>query len=619
MILHKKQIANQKLPRYLACPEAQVIDIETTNLKSIKGDIFSYCIGFPNGDVEVCRFDNKPLRTRNKLEQNLQDFLTNTKLAKIAHNYKFEYDWLTYHGYDVPSSTIWHDTMLMSQLLRNLTPRHGLDYLCMVLCDYDTTVDKEVERQAHARGDRYDKVDEELFYTYQVNDGIRPMLLYRVWEPLFRKDERLYCDYINEIEMVKVTLRIQSLGIKVDFEESNRLIRWLTDELEDTREEARNQLGEYVNLQSSKQMIDILYNRFKLPVLRISKKSGAASTKKDVIIELSQKYDHPILTLMLKHRAYSHALSMIQSYVEAADERGILRPTINSNEGKTGRQTSQDPNMQNVQKDRRTDDNTLDVKNPFPVPARRCFRTRKNARLYFGDYKGIEMMLIIEVAQCLRMIENIKQGLHPHIVACKIFYGPHVPEAQRFIDKKKSKSLYDTGKNGHFCLAYGGKLAKFASTLGLRIKESRISMEQYQEEYPEIAYLVDTVKKRVLTDGYVTTPFGRKLYIPKDKIHAGLNYLIQGTAAGILKRGQVAADNYLKTTWDDRVRMVLPIHDELIFHVPDDLDDCRDEILTGISNCMTWMPDIKTPLEVEWKVSDNTWQDAKDYEIPICK
>ena len=595
------------LKRYNSIKKFVSFDLETTGLNYYRGArIFSYCYGNgETGEVTIRRFDDKKRTIRRKYKRELQKLLDDVSIAKIAHNYKFEYSMLIREGFTIPKNTIWHDTLIMSQLLQNLNPMHKLDYLVWEMIGKSRKIAMKVDSQARARGYRWDKVDKPLMRKYQNEDGENPLLLYFTWIPIFIKDQLLYLDYLNEIEMVKVTVREEDFGVDLHWKNSNALIESLETSLEELQTESFELLGEYVNYNSHPQVCRLLFDKFKYPKLVIDKKTHNASVDKTVLLKLKKIKPHRILDLILQYRAYSSALSMLRSYQSRAEaDTGIIHPVINPNEATTGRQSSEDPNMQNIRK------GNADENNPYAVNIRSCFKCRSRYVYYFGDYSAIEMKLIIEAAQSKKMINYMAQGINPHIIACNIFYGKHLTKEKRFISKAETKTLYSYGKNGHFCLGYGGGVDKFASTLKLSIDEAIPGYIKYQEEFPEIAFLTRNLSKQVRADGYVLTPFGRKLFLPRDKIYAGLNYLIQGTAAGILKRAQVAIDSYLRTEWDDQVRIVLPIHDELIIAIPRELLKYKDEILYGITRCMVEIPNIITPLEVEWKKSTTTWDET---------
>jgi DNA polymerase-1 len=552
----------------------------------------------------------------------LQRIFNDTRTAKIAHNFKYEYAILDKEGIHIPDATVWHDTMLLGQLLNNKERSHSLEYLTWLYAGYSTEIDKQVRTQAKKRGNRYDKVDRELFDKYQIADGERPLILFACFHDEIKKDEKLYRDYLNEIQMVKTTHRMEKNGMRLDWKESDRIRYWLETELAYVSEETEKLFGERINLNSPKQLEKLLFEKLQFPPLRYNEKTGAIATDKTVIAELKERYEHPIFELIQKARSYKAGAGYIRSYQEYADKHGYIHPNINTNGTDTGRQSCNNPNMQNVEKDKGG------AGNPFPVPARRCFIPPKRHVLYLVDYAGIELRLIIEVAHSKAMMQVLKNGGNPHIVACKLFglpECPHYREYQKQIEtgnitqlgtcKKDCGILYNYAKNGHFCLAYGGGVPKFADTLHIPEKQAQRGFERYKEVFPEIGNLTKSISEFVKLHGYAETPFGRKLRVPVEKSYMGLNYLIQGTAAGILKRAQVRLDEYIYRTWSDAIKMQIPIHDELILAIPRSLLLHADAILNDMSNIMTDIHEIHVPLEVEWKKTRGSWADAKNYHI----
>lgn len=583
-------------------------DVETTGKKgkAIKDtDIFAYCVTDQYGDTEVWRVDTDDKEHNKAGWERLRKLFQDPKTAIIAHNYKYELAMLKKHKIEIHPQIVWHDTMLMSRMLRNLWPSHALDYAPYVLCNYPKKWDQIVERQAKARGDRYDRVDEHIMYRYQIADGERTMILFLTWIHEFEQNEALYMDYIVEIETVKVTYNMERFGVLIDWDESNKLILELEQKLDKLTQEVYDYLGEYANLNSDVVVRRLFYRKFRFPVVKLAKKSKKPAIDKDVIKQLKDNgYDNPILDMVLKWRTWSNALSMIRGYQERANADGIIYPTINTCQAKTRRQSGENPNMQNVSKEVKLD-------NPYAVPARRCFRTRSGAMLFFVDYAGIEMRLMIGRANSDKMIQIMRAGGNVHEEACKLFFP------DRFRSKKLDKPLYDVGKNGHFALPYGcspkqlGRTLKFSDPVG----EGAAAFERYERAFPEIAHLSAIVADEVREQGFVQLPFGSQLYVPVSKAYAGLNYLIQGTAALILKRAEILVARYFEEHWDNRLRLLLPIHDELVFHFPRDLLQYRDQILYDVSRLMTEIPEINVPLEVEYKRTTSTWDRARGIDF----
>jgi len=602
---------------------SQSIDYETCNSTDYKlavrpfhknTKIFSYCIGYPCGKVDVHRLDSKNAEENLFYWEKLKDFWADTSIHKISHNSKFEYTLTRQAGIDIPDNTILHDTMIQSQMLRNLNLQHGLAWLCYELNDSEiyeynrkTFNSKELDSFVAKEGKRlcgYNKINKELFNIYQVADGQRCFLLHNIFFPEIYNSKELLMDYYNELELIKVTYQMEKEGLCVDIEKCEELLNWLNKELIRLPLEVQDELGYFVNLGSDKQVSQIIFTQLGLPVLEFTEK-GVPSTDKNTILKLIELYpDLKILKLVLKHRSYTKGKANIQSYINFCDDNGIIHPNIRTNGAhKTGRQSSDNPNLQNIEKE-------TSLKNLFPVPARYCFIVHDNCVTISVDYDAIELRLILEAAQSTKMMENLRNGISPHVIFCKVMFG------SRFVSKQDSKELYDSGKNGHFCLCYGGSLKELSDTLQLSREETINGKYNYKKDYPEIVNLISNGIDKIKNVGYIKTAFGRQLWIEPDKLYSWLNYYIQGTAAGILKRAQVKVHKYLIDNWNNSgIQIILCVHDELLIKYPRNMLKYKEEILKEISLLMTNIPEIKSPLQVAFKYTRTSWAENKPLKI----
>ena len=215
------------------------------------------------------------------------------------------------------------------------------------------------------------------------------------------------------------------------------------------------------------------------------------------------------------------------------------------------------------------------------------------------------------------MIELLRAGGNPHKVACEIFFGSKYTEEK---DEKIKKTIYNKMKNGHFAMAYGAGLDKIAETLGLTYEEAYLGHAAYVERFPKVASLSRDTAILARHNGYVTTPFGRRLYIQRDKAYSAINYLIQGTGSNMLKRAEIRVAEYCHAVWGDKIKIIMPIHDELIFEVDRSILGLESDYISQLSRLMTDFKDyLKVPIEVEWKRTTTTWQKAKPLIIENVK
>jgi len=594
--------------------------------------IFAYCIGHELDNIEVIRAGRDPYWTNpHNICPRLQSFLDDTSIAKICHNVKFEYSFLVTQGYRIPDNTVWHDTMIMSQFVRNLAQNHQLEYLVWELGGDPNgemvALDEKVKRMARAYNG-FDKVPEPLMNRYQRTDGQCTLMLYEAFLPFLRENEDQWIDYRNDIALALVTQRMEMRGFMLDREGCDNILQHCDKGVKDVYSQLKTvgKPNEFYNLASPKDIIRLLYNEQKLKPPFFTK-TGQPSTDKDAMSILREQYgDHPALSIVQRFRSYMKGDGTIRKYFELADSNDVIHPNIKTNHAVTGREACDNPNLQNVSKPE-------NAKNEFIVSTRPGFRARQGYKLLNIDQSGIELRLIIEAAGSDKMRELMLGGKHPHVHACELFYkdiyetdnglkivtpplAPPPSYKPYWIGKKESKPRYDAGKNGHFCLGYGGGLETFAETINMPIPLAEPGYNRYCLEFPEIVNCATDGARKVMTTGYIITPFGRQLAIPSGKFYAWLNYYIQGTAAGIIKRGQVAVDEYIRKYWSGLIYMILTVHDSIMFEVEEETWEKYGPVLyRDISRLMISIEHIMVPLEVEWEISDRCWSDAKPFRM----
>lgn len=583
-------------------PTVKAYDVETDGLHAYQGNrMFAFCIADETGHVDIYRKENKDYLPV------LRDFWADTSIEKVGHHIKFDLIMTKFQGIDIPENTVIHDTMIQSQMLRNNAPSHSMEYLCWELAGWPRTLDQEIKKMAKAYGG-YHKVPKEKMNEYQIADGQRTMMMHKVFFPDIQSDEKLYKDYLNEMELIFTTITMEQTGIKVDINKCWEMIQWMQREIDEVNNDVYELFNEYINLNSDKQIIRILYKILQMPILKTTKKTESPAVDKDVLSNLRLTNPHPVLDLILKQRSYTKGIANLKSYIELADknDNNLIHPTINTNGAeKTGRESSENPNLQNVSKRQA-------LLNPFPVPARKCFIAPDDSLLFFTDYSGIEMRIIIWIAQELELIELVNSGGDVHKPAAEVLFE------ERYInelDPILKKVLRDAAKNANFGIPYGAAGKKVAQILDEPLEVMIPRLRNYKNRWPGVGYFTRDLAKQIINRGYVQSVFGRKLYAPKNKAYMGANYIVQHTAAGILKRAQNKVHKYLKNEWDSKIRLVLPVHDELIIKYPKKLLKYKDKVLSHISQLMVDVPEIDIRFDVEWKVTKKSWDDARKIKV----
>jgi len=346
----------------------------------------------------------------------------------------------------------------------------------------------------------------------------------------------------------------------------------------------QDRFGEYINLNSSPKVAKMLHNKLGLPVLSYTD-DGRISTDKEVLfkyIENYPKYTNEI-NMVLKQRSYSGGISNIDNYLSLQDDNGIIHPNINSNQARTGRPSCSKPNLLNVAKEDAR-------RNPFPIPARKCFKHHDGCVLYLGDYSGLQMRLIADACGETEMLEIIKNGGDVHEPATELLYsGAEDPIVKKdLLPEKEWKNYRGAAKGAHFGMPFGGGEGAIIESLKLPWDIGMIGIDAYRMRFPRVSSYASSQIDQVKRFGYVITPGGRRLHVLRDKPYVGANYYIQGTEAEIMKEALVKVDQYLRDNWDDKIRLILDIYDETIIACPIALaEQFEYEILTEVSRLMT--------------------------------
>ena len=561
------------------------IDYETDGLSPYHGaKAFAYVLTDCNtGDTEVYRKDSSCFLSK------LKEVWGDCETAKVAHNLKFELKFTNHIGLNVNGTL--HDTMIMHQLLDNLG-RHGLDkvakqYAAVEDCLRWDKIDNKLSKAVKIYGS-WEKVPVEIMDEYQRIDGERTALVFMTLYPLIQADKGLLNEYNMEIDLIKTTARMEDRGILLAKNEAVALKDRMQKEVES--------INVGVNLSSPKQLIELLYTQKKLPILKRTK-TGAPSTDNEVLEQLND----PVVDSILKHRSFTKGVAMVDSYLESVNSQDIIHPNINTNHAATGRESSSNPNMQNISKD-----STI---YKYAVPARCCFRARPGHVWFLKDYSSVEMRLGVQGTKSKRLIELISNDFDFHDATAKAFFKDRYTNATGPL----KKDLRGKAKNVRFAMFYGAGIGLVCKMLGLPADEVKKGMDEDKQQFPEIYDFMHSCTRFAEKNGYIETFFGRRLRVPEDRPYVATDYCIQGSAAGVLKRAQIRVDEYLRFKTKDAVRLLLPVHDELIIEFPRTLFEYKEEILNDIDRIMCTFKEITVPMKVETEYTTTLWSKAVDY------
>jgi DNA polymerase-1 len=583
----------------LASAELFAVDTETTDLDYMRAELVGVSFAVEPGEAAYVPLAHAYPGAPEQLPREwvlgrLRPLLEDPQRPKVGQNLKYDMSVLARHGVDLRG--IAHDTMLESYVLDSTASRHDMDSLAKKYLDYDTVHFEDVAGKG-AKQLRFDQIPVEPAGHYAAEDADVTLRLHRTLWPRLEKTgtlARLYTEI--EVPLVPVLSRMERTGVRIDphllEEQSHELAR----RIHALEEQAYATAGHRFNLGSPKQIGAIFFEELKLPVVARTP-TGAPSTAESVLEQLAEE-GHALPRLILEHRGLAKLRS---TYTEK------LRQMINPDTGRvhtsyhqavaaTGRLSSSDPNLQNIP-----------VRTEEGRRIRRAFVAESGHRILAADYSQIELRIMAHLSGDERLLAAFASGQDIHrATAAEVLGIP--PEAVTGEQRRSAKAI-------NFGLIYGMSAFGLARQLGIDRSAAQEYVDLYFSRYPGVRAFMDRIRAEARANRYVETLLGRRLYLTDiDHSNQGrraaaertaINAPMQGSAADIIKRAMIAVDRWIQT---DRppVRMIMQVHDELVFEV----SEHAREMATGrIRAEMESAADLAVPLVVDVGIGDN-WDQA---------
>jgi DNA polymerase I len=526
----------------------------------------------------------------------LKPLLEDRGVLKVGQNLKFDWQVLARHGIEIAS---YDDTMLMSYVLDAGRRAHGMDAMAEDWLGHHTIRYGEVAGTGKAK-QSFENAPIAKATEYAAEDADVTL---RLWQVLKARlvGERMTSVYETlERPLIPVLARMERRGISIDRATLSRLSGEFAREAHALEEEIRVLAGEPLNPGSPKQLGDILFGKMGLPGGKKTK-TGAWSTSASVLDDLAEE-GHKLPQKILEWRQVAKLRS---TYTDALP--GFVNPTTHRvhtcyalGATTTGRLSSSEPNLQNIPV--RTEDGRK---------IRRAFVAAPGHKLVSADYSQIELRLLAEIADIPALKQAFRDGLDIHAMTASEMFGVPVAGMPGEV-RRRAKAI-------NFGIIYGISAFGLANQLGIPREEAGAYIKKYFERFPGIRAYMDATKEFCRKNGYVLTVFGRKCHYPDITAsnpsirafneRAAINARLQGSAADIIRRAMIRMDNALAK---ERLtaQMLLQVHDELIFEVPD------DEVAPTLAVVKHVMEDaphpavaLSVPLQVDVRAAAN-WDEA---------
>jgi len=524
--------------------------------------------------------------------QILKPWLENPDKKKLGQNLKYDQHIFANHG--IALRGIAHDTLLQSYVLESHRS-HDMDSLALRHLDVKTISYDEVTGKGAGRIG-FDQVDVSVASDYAAEDADITLQLHQHLYPRIADDAKLADIYARvEIPAMRVLFTMERNGVLLDIKLLETQSRELGEKMLSLESSAHALAGQPFNLNSPKQIQEILFDQQKIPVIKKTP-SGAPSTDEDVLQQLAQ--DYPLPKILLEYRSLAKLKS---TYTDKLPR--MLHPLtgrVHTNYAQavavTGRLSSNEPNLQNIP-----------VRTAEGRRIREAFIAPPGHKIISADYSQIELRIMAHISQDSGLLQAFAAGEDIHRATAAEVFGIPLGE----VDNEKRRYA----KVINFGLIYGMSEFGLAAQLGIERGAARAYMERYFARYPGVADYMQRTREQAKKLGYVETVLGRRLWLPEINHpngnkrqaaeRAAINAPMQGTAADIIKLAMIAVQNWLDAEKHSS-RLILQVHDELVLEVP---DAEIESVKAALPNLMGGVLKLDVPLLVESGVGDN-WEKA---------
>lgn len=576
-----------------------VLDTETDGLDYMTANLIGLSFATAAGEAAYLPVAHDYLDAPEQLDRDtvlarLKPLLEDTDLRKVGQNLKFDQSILARYGIELRG--IWSDTMLESYVLNSVAGRHDMDSLSERHLGHQTITFEEVAGKGKNQL-TFNQILLEQAATYAAEDADVTLRLHEVLWPQLEQEAGL-ASVLQEIEvpLLSVLSRMERNGVLIDPALLGRHSMELTTRLAELESKAHELAGEPFNLASTKQLQGILFEKLGLPVLKKTP-GGAPSTNEEVLAELA--LDYPLPAVLLEYRGLAKLKS---TYTDKLPQMinpatGRVHTSYHQAVTATGRLSSTDPNLQNIP-----------VRNEEGRRIRQAFIAGAGNQIIAADYSQIELRIMAHLSGDAGLLRAFSEGKDIHRATAAEVFG--LPLEQVSAEQRRSAKAINFG------LIYGMSAFGLARQLGIGRNDAQRYMDLYFERYPGVLTYMERTREQAHAQGYVETLFGRRLQLPdirsrnamrrKGAERAAINAPMQGTAADIIKRAMLAVDAWLATPEAEGIRMIMQVHDELVFEVPQEkVALCSAKV----RELMQHSAALDVPLLVEVGVGDN-WDQA---------
>ncbi|MEG0827602.1 MAG: DNA polymerase I [Acinetobacter sp.] len=569
-------------------------DTETTSLDYRIAEMVGFSVAFDADDAYYVPlahdYEGAPEQlNRETILSQIKPILENASVDKIGHHLKYDAHILQNHGIELQG---WYfDTMLASYVVNSVATRHGMDDVARLYLSHLTTTYEQVAGKG-VKQKTFNQIEIETAAHYAAEDAHVTYRLYEVLSEKLKASPELD-SILHKIEMpvARVLTHMEENGIELDLKFLDQLSVEFSNTIQNLEQQVIELAGEPFNVSSPKQVGEILFE--KLGIKGGKKTStGQYSTSESIL----EKIDHPISALILEYRGLSKLKSTYTDGLQKQANNNSARVHTSYHQAltATGRLSSTDPNLQNIP-----------IRAEIGRQIRKAFVAPEGRVLLAADYSQIELRLMAHLSQDEALVHAFQHGQDVHRRTAAEVLGIELEDVTHD-QRRQAKAV-------NFGLLYGMSEFGLIRQLGFSREESQNYIKQYFHRYPGIYEYMQRTRQIASEQGFVETILGRRLYTPdidarnmmvrKAAERAAINAPLQGSAADIIKIAMIEVDKMLPK---DQAKMLLQVHDELVFEVDADL---ADELAPKLADIMQSVVKLSVPLIVEVGKGNN-WDEA---------
>ena len=591
-----KLVENQedlkKLCDYFFTKQILSLDTETTSTSAIDAELVGLSFAVKEFEafyVPIPANREEALQIVNIFKPLYED----PKILKVGQNLKYDLEVLRNYGIELKGK-MW-DTMIAHYLIQPEL-RHNMDYMAEIYLNYQTIhIDELIGPKGKNQKSMRSLLPSQV-YEYAAEDADITLRLKNKLEPELKKYDCEKLFYEIEMPLMPVLAEMEMNGVCLDTQSLAETSKQFTNRMNEIEARIFELAGQQFNIASPKQVGEILFDKLKIVEKAKKTKTGQYVTSEEVLQQLKNK--HEIVADILEHRGLK---KLIGTYIDALPKlinprTGHIHTSFNQTITATGRLSSSDPNLQNIP-----------IRGEDGKEIRKAFIPEPGCLFFSADYSQIELRVMAHLSQDPQMIEVFREGKDLHAATAANIYKKPIAEVTR---DERTKS-----KRANFGIIYGITVFGLAERLDIPRDEAKMLIDGYFETFPQVHNYMEKSKEVARQQGYVTTLFGRRRYLPDINSHNAtvrgfaernaINAPIQGTAADIIKVAMIHIFQRFKAE-GIKSKMILQVHDELNFSVlPEEKEKVEQIVIEEMQNAFQ----MAVPLVADSGFGDN-WLEA---------